>query len=102
MRFPVVLAAVTALLASACAAGQTTEREAPPPEPGPATPTPKLPEGAIKRGEDFYLVPIGRDQDGCMMYRTFSLTRLVVQVIYFDDVKGGYTVNRNDALCTLE
>lgn len=83
----------------ACAAGETGEDE---PRPaaaalGPVTSEP--PPGAIRRGKDFYLVPIGADGDGCMRYRTFSLTRLVAQVIYYDDGEGGYTPNKAAALC---
>ena len=58
-----------------------------------------LPAGAIKRGEDFYLVPIGPDKQGCMMYRGYSPTRLVTQVIHYADGKGGFTMNVAEAAC---
>ena len=95
LAIEILVAASLTLWVGACAAGD---------EPRPITAAPEpvdseLPPGTIKRGEDFYLVPIGPDHEGCMMYRTFSLTRMVTHVIYYDDGKGGYTANKNVAFC---
>lgn len=38
-------------------------------EPTNATP---LPSGAIQTGDDQYMVPLGKDGDGCAQYRMYS------------------------------
>jgi hypothetical protein len=42
---------------------------------------PPIPEGAIKVGEDRYMVPMGQDQNGCIAYRVFSQKKFVLMVI---------------------
>lgn len=88
MFYRMAVAAASVLWVAACVTETATE--------------PDLPDGAIKRGENFYLVPIGKDDHGCMMYRTHSVGRLVPQVIYYDDRAGGFTANLDDALCKKE
>ena len=58
-----------------------------------------LPPGAIEVGQDLYQVPIGEDEDGCAMYRLYSPTGLVVQVISYRDAAGGFTTDRREADC---
>jgi hypothetical protein len=59
-----------------------------------------LPRGAISVGEQLYQVPIGADADGCPMFRLYSPTKLVAQVIYYRDPAGGFTTSKEDAACT--
>lgn len=58
-----------------------------------------LPGGAIPVGEQLYQVPIGEDDDGCPMFRLYSPTELVPQVIYYRDVAGGFTTDKQEADC---
>ncbi len=102
LAIEILVAAFLSVSIGACAAGEPGEGEPRPITAAPKPVTGELPPGAIRRGEDFYLVPIGPDRDGCMRYRTFSLTRMVTQVIYYDDGKGGYTANKAAALCTVK
>lgn len=64
-------------------------------DPGAADP----PRGAISVGEQLYQVPIGADDDGCPMFRLYSPTKLVAQVIYYRDPAGGFTTSKQDAAC---
>lgn len=94
-----LMAASLAPWVGACAAGGPGDVEPQPVTAAPKPVTGEPPPGAIRRGEDFYLVPVGPDRDGCMRYRAFSLTRMVAQVIYYDDGDGGYTPNKAAAQC---
>lgn len=58
-----------------------------------------LPEGAIKVEEGLYQVPIGRDEDGCMMYRMHAPGRDVAQVIHYRRADGTFTKAKRDAVC---
>jgi hypothetical protein len=58
-----------------------------------------VPRGAIQVGEQVYQVPIGEDDDGCPMFRMYSPTKLVAQVISYRDAAGGFTTNRQEAVC---
>ena len=44
-------------------------------------------------------MPIGKDENGCAMYRLYSPTGLVVQVISYRDAAGGFTTDRREADC---
>lgn len=58
-----------------------------------------VPGGAIRVGEQLYQVPIGADDDGCPMFRMYSPTKLVPQVIYYRDAAGGFTASKQEAAC---
>lgn len=58
-----------------------------------------LPEGAIKVEEGFYQVPIGRDDDGCMMYQMHAPGRDVIQVISYRRADGTFTMAKPEAAC---
>jgi hypothetical protein len=58
-----------------------------------------LPAGAIPVGNDIYMVPVVKDETGCMQYRMHAPGRGVAQVIYYADGKGGFTTNREAADC---
>ena len=64
-----------------------------------AVPASAIPAGAIKVGQDLYQVPIGRDADGCAMYRLYSPTRMVSQAISYRSRDGGFTIDRQEADC---
>jgi hypothetical protein len=59
----------------------------------------KLPEGAIQTDEGVYHVPIGRDEEGCMMYRMHAPGRDVVQVIFYRRADGSFTMAKPEAAC---
>ena len=59
----------------------------------------EIPAGAIEVGQDLYQVPIGRDADGCAMYRLYSPTRMVSQAISYRSRDGGFTIDRQEADC---
>lgn len=61
--------------------------------------TAEVPPDAVQVGPELYQVPIGPDADGCMMYRLYSPTRMVAQVISYRTDDGGFTIDRTEALC---
>jgi hypothetical protein len=61
-----------------------------------------IPPGAIQVGRDLYQVPIGEDEAGCTMYRLYSPSLLVAQVISYRDRVGGFTTDRRKAPCAAE
>lgn len=58
-----------------------------------------LPDGAIRTDEGVYHVPIGRDEEGCMMYRMHAPGRDVVQVIFYRRADGSFTMAKSEAAC---
>jgi len=64
-----------------------------------ALPAGEIPAGAIEVGQDLYQVPIGRDADGCAIYRLYSPTRMVGQAISYRSRDGGFTIDRQEADC---
>ena len=64
-----------------------------------ALPAGEIPAGAIEVGQDLYQVPIGRDADGCAIYRLYSPTRMVGQAISYRSRNGGFTIDRQEADC---
>jgi hypothetical protein len=64
-----------------------------------ALPASAIPAGAIEVGQDLYQVPIGRDADGCAIYRLYSPTRMVSQAISYRSRAGGFTIDRQKADC---
>ena len=58
-----------------------------------------LPEGAVKVGKGIYQVPIGNDEEGCMMYRMHAPGRDVVQVIFYRRADGAFTMAKPEANC---
>ena len=60
----------------------------------------QLPNGAIAVGDDFYVVPMGKDAQGCVMYSVFSLTKVVGQMILYRTDDDRFVTNKDDAACT--
>ena len=63
---------------------------------------PGIPEDAIAVGDDMYMVPLGRDADGCMMYQAHAPDRLVAQVIQYRTADGGFVADKRQAACMME
>lgn len=59
----------------------------------------QAPPGAIRIGEDLYLVPLDRPVADCPAFRLYSPTKMVAQVIYHRAKGGGFTTDRNKADC---
>jgi hypothetical protein len=59
----------------------------------------EIPKGAIPVGQELYQVPIGVDDEGCPMFRLYSPTKLVAQAIYYRDASGGFTTDKQAAVC---
>jgi hypothetical protein len=93
----VVLGIALSLLSHGC--GQTMAPPGPSPRAGQERVS-EVPPGAIEVGDQLYQVPIGHDEDGCAMYRLYSPSRLVTQVISYRAVGGGFTTDRRQADCT--
>jgi hypothetical protein len=81
--------------------GAEVARSKPPQRAAPATEAPgaPIPGGAIKVGEDLYQVPVGKDADGCPVFRLWSSSKAVVQAIFYKDRKGGFTMDKSKAEC---
>ena len=45
------------------------------------------------------MVPLGKDADGCTMFRAFSQKLFVVQAIYYRDAQGRFVNDKNAAAC---
>ena len=59
----------------------------------------RVPDNAIAVGDDVFMVPLGKDADGCAMFRTFSPTKAVTQAIQYQRADGTFTVDKNAANC---
>lgn len=62
----------------------------------PASDPDGIPAGAIDVGNDTYMVPVDGDAE-CQMYRAWSETKLVAQVIYYRRTGGEFTMSRDEA-----
>ncbi len=77
--------------ASASGAAETGDRTGDTPAP--------LPEGAIKVEEGVYQAPMGRDDDGCMMYQLHAPGQAVIQAISYRRADGSFTMDKREAAC---
>ncbi|MDA1133017.1 MAG: hypothetical protein O2905_07320 [Proteobacteria bacterium] len=62
----------------------------------PAADAGAAPDGAIATGDETYMVPVAGD-DACPMYRAWSATKMVAQVIYYRRGDGEFTMSREEA-----
>ena len=53
----------------------------------------QIPPGAIQTGDDFYMVPIGKDSNGCAQFRPWSKSLMVHAAIYYRKADGGFTLD---------
>ena len=58
------------------------------------------PPGAIRTGDDLYMVAIGRDSNGCLQFKPWSKSRMVPAAIYFRKADGGFTLYKDEADCS--
>lgn len=90
------------LTATGCSGNDTPERadrpDAPPPPE--ATSEARLPEGAVKVGEDLYMIPVGVTEDGYHQYtpHTTAPDRVVTTLIHYPDGEGGFTPDKDEAV----
>lgn len=93
-------AATLALAVAGCgsetAVSEGTDKSA---TPTAATDT-RVPDGAIAVGDDVYMVPLGKDAQGCAMYRAFSPTKAVAQVLQYRAADGQFVMNKDEAACS--
>ena len=99
MRTSVVLLIASIALA-ACGDGEEADDSVPPDDGGaPPAESAAIPKGAIKVGEDLFMVPAGLDASGCALFTPWSATKAVIMVIHYRDRSGGFTPNRSQADC---
>ncbi len=77
--------AAAALAIALCGCAETAAREPPP--------------GAIRLGEDDYMVPAGDDGSGCPRYAPRSGGRAVAAAVFYRKADGGFTLYRSDTGC---
>ena len=96
------LAGATALaLATASCGGETAMSQATDKSAAPSVASyAQLPNGAIAVGDDIYMVPIGKDAQGCAMYRVFSPTKAVAQAIHYRADNHRFVMNKDKAACS--
>ena len=63
------------------------------------SPAEGIPANAIVVGDDLYMVPVGSDDNGCQMYRTFSLNNAVVAAMFFRTADGKFVIDKNKSNC---
>lgn len=54
---------------------------------------------ATKISNDLYYVPIGRDNDKCMMYRAYSKTVATAQAVIYQNNLGKFSMSKNIDNC---
>ena len=104
MRRIALYLVLSAALAGCGAATGSGEREAAVGNPGQKGPVEESrsepPPGAIRTGDDLYMVAIGRDSDGCAQFKPWSKSRMVPAAIYFRKADGGFTLHKRAADCS--
>lgn len=92
-----VLAGITlaVLMLGACA-----DRDGGDPLAAPGTSTPVMvPPGAVKIGDDLYMVELAAKAGDCPAFRPWSPTKMVAQAIYYRGRSGGFVLDRAVAAC---
>jgi hypothetical protein len=92
-----------AALASAVAScgGETTMSQAKDKSAAPSVASDtQLPNSAIAVGDGVYMVPIGKDAQGCAMYRALSPNKAVVQAIHYRANDDRFVMNKDEAACS--
>lgn len=58
-----------------------------------------MPPNSIKVGDDLYYIPIGKDDDGCMMYQAKSNTMMTLQAIIYQNGSGKFLMSKDRQRC---
>jgi hypothetical protein len=58
-----------------------------------------IPQDAIKLRDNYYMLPIGADDDGCAMFRPYAPGMMTDQAIRFRRADGSFTMAREEAAC---
>jgi len=61
--------------------------------------TTDIPEDAIRLRDNYYMLPIGTDDDGCPMFRPYAPGMMTDQAIRFRRADGSFTMAREEAAC---
>ncbi len=59
-----------------------------------------VPANAILVGDQLYMVPTGKIDAGCQMYRAFSPTDSVVAAIFYRGTDGKFVMDRSKSECS--
>ncbi|CAC9544738.1 hypothetical protein CRYPA_783 [uncultured Candidatus Thioglobus sp.] len=62
-------------------------------------PIEKTQQSNNKIKSDLYYVPIGRDDDGCMMYQAKSESMMTMQAIIYQNGLGKFSMSRDKPNC---
>ena len=66
----------------------------------PNTPETKgIPANAILVSDQLYMVPIGKDNTGCTMYRAFSPNYSVVAAVFYKGGDGKFVIDKGKSDC---
>jgi hypothetical protein len=63
------------------------------------TAKPHLTTGVVRVGDNLFYVPLPEPVQGCIAYRQFSATRKVSKAAFFRATDGGFTLDRDKAVC---
>ena len=98
MRIRIGLVASAALLLPACGSSDAPQADAAREVPRPA------PQRALPASEqlasDLVMVPIGRDQRGCVVYQLESQSRPAMQSVFYRTRGGDFSTIEEEATCT--
>ena len=59
----------------------------------------EVPAGAIQLGEDYYMVPVGTDAEGCAQFAPWSGSNPVTAAIYYRKADGDFTLHKEQTDC---
>lgn len=90
---------LSVLLALGLLAVPGCDRRAEPVDQASATPPKDLPKGAIKVRDNYYMVPVVKDELGCQLYNPWSDRYATPTVLYYRG-EDGFVMDRSKALCT--
>ena len=84
-----ILLLATMLFATGCPSSEMST--IPPPS--------RIPANAIHVGEQLYMVPTGKIDKGCQMYRAFSPSHSVVAAIFYKGADGKFLIDKGKSDC---
>ncbi len=63
------------------------------------SPSEGIPANAILVSDQLYMVPVGKDNTGCTMYRAFSPYHSVVAAIFYKGTDGKFVMDKGKSDC---